>query len=41
MEDLIDAESATVFDCDSVISNYLSEAGEAASYEMLADAITK
>ena len=39
MEDLIDADIATVFDCDSVIANYMSEADEAATYEMLSDVL--
>ena len=39
MEDLIDADIATVFDCDSVISNYMSKAGEGASYEILSDVL--
>jgi hypothetical protein len=39
MEDLINADIATVFDCDSVISNYMSEAGEGASYEILSEVL--
>ncbi len=35
MEDLINKDIASLFDCDSVISNYLSEAGEGSTYEML------
>jgi hypothetical protein len=39
MEDLIDTDMASLFDCDSVINNYISEAGEEASYEMLSDVL--
>jgi hypothetical protein len=39
MEDLIDTDIATLFDCDSVINNYLTKAGEGANYEMLSDAM--
>jgi hypothetical protein len=39
MEDLIGTDIATVFDCDSVTNNYMSEAGEGASYEMLSDVL--
>jgi hypothetical protein len=39
MEDLIGTDISTVFDCDSVINNYMSEAGEGASYEMLSDVL--
>ena len=35
-ENLVDDNIAAVFDCDSVIGAYLSEAGEGATYEMLA-----
>jgi hypothetical protein len=37
MEDLIATDIASVFDCDSVINNYITVAGEGASYEMLSD----
>jgi hypothetical protein len=39
MEDLIDTDIATLFDCYSIINNYLSVAGEEANYEMLSDAM--
>lgn len=35
LEDLIDDDIATVFDCDSVISRYLDEAGDGATYGVL------
>lgn len=37
MESLIDKEIASLFDCDSVIDNFLSESGDEATYEMLSD----
>jgi hypothetical protein len=37
MESLIDKEIASLFDCDSVIDNFLSETGDEATYEMLSD----
>jgi hypothetical protein len=37
MENLINKDIATIFDCDSVINKYLSESGEDATYEMLSD----
>jgi hypothetical protein len=39
MENLIDTDIAALFDCDSVIGNYLSEAGDEANYEMLSDVL--
>lgn len=36
LENLVDDNLAAVFDCDSVIGEYLSSAGEDATYEMLA-----
>lgn len=39
MEDLIDTDITSLFDCDSIINSYLSEAGDGASYEMLSDVI--
>jgi hypothetical protein len=35
MENLINKDITSLFDCDSVINNYLSTAGEGATYEML------
>ncbi|MFO7368938.1 MAG: hypothetical protein R6X09_01570 [Bacteroidales bacterium] len=35
LEDLIDDDIAAVFDCDSVMSRYLDEAGDGATYRML------
>ncbi len=34
-EDLIEKDMASIFDCDSVISRYLDEAGDWATYDML------
>lgn len=39
MEDLIDTDITSLFDCDSTINSYLSEAGEEANYEMLSEVI--
>ena len=39
MENLIDTDITSLFDCDSIINSYLSEAGDGASYEMLSDVI--
>ena len=37
MEDLIDTDITSLFDCDSIINKYISEADEEASYGMLSD----
>jgi hypothetical protein len=37
MEDLIDTDITSLFDCDSIINKYISEADEGASYGMLSD----
>jgi hypothetical protein len=39
MENFIDTDIASLFDCDSVINKYLSDAGEGATYEMLSYAL--
>ncbi len=39
VEDLFSTDIASIFDCDSVISSYLTEAGENASYGILSDAL--
>lgn len=41
LEKLVDDNIAAVFDCDSVIGDYLTKAGEDATYEMLAYEMTK
>lgn len=41
LENLVDDNIAAVFDCDSVIGEYLSSAGEDATYEMLGYEMTK